>query len=412
MTIGIENIGIERLTFYAGRLCLEIPELVAARADLDGAYVREQLGCEQRSVYPPFEDAVTLAVNAAKAILTPEDVDAIALLIVGTESAVDCGKPVSTWVHRLCGLSANCRNFEVKHACYGTTGALKMAGAWLAAQNDPTQKALVINADLSRKFLNTPYEPTGGGCAVAMLVSQNPEILALDLNRVGYWTNEISDTFRPTTTTEIFNGQISLYAYLDALDGAYQHYEATVGPVDYDAAFKKHIYHAPFPGMPLQAHRNQLSGLGMPKLAAIANFEQKVAESLVFAKRIGMAYGGSTFVNLLSLLSTANELQAGDEISIFAYGSGCQGEFYAGIVGENAIAPVQGLNLAQTLDARHGLTVADYETLETIREQSIDCPNWQRNHPLLDQVYAQAYDGQGLLVLESVQDYHRSYQWS
>ncbi|NEO84959.1 MAG: hydroxymethylglutaryl-CoA synthase family protein [Spirulina sp. SIO3F2] len=406
------TIGIEKLTVYAGRLRLDIPDLVAARDALDAAYVQTQLMCEQRSVYPPFEDAVTLAVNAAKAILTPEDLESIALLIVGTESAVDCGKPVSTWVHRLCGLKANCRNFEVKHACYGTTGALKMASAWLATQNDPTKKALIINSDLSRKFLNTPYEPTGGGCAVAMLVSQTPEILEFDLNRVGYWTSEISDTFRPTSKTEIFNGQISLYSYLDALDGAYQHYEKTIGSVDYDAAFKKHIYHAPFPGMPLQAHRNQLSGLGLSKKAAIANFEQKVSDSLVFAKRIGMAYGGSTFLNLLSLLNTAEDLQAGDEISIFAYGSGCQGEFYSGTIGENAIAQVRSLNLENTLAARHLLTVEDYENLELLREQSIDAQTWQREHPLIDKVYAAAYDGQELLVLESVQDYQRSYQWS
>jgi len=139
-------------------------------------------------------------------------------------------------------------------------------------------------------------------------------------------TNEIADTFRPTSRTEIMNGQISIYSYLDALEGAYEHYEQIAGKVDYDADFKKHIYHAPFPGMTFQAHRDIVSRLTAQDKATIQlNFQQKVAESLYFAKRIGSCYGGSNFVCLLGLLNSAENLNPGDRISLFAYGSGCQG---------------------------------------------------------------------------------------
>ncbi len=87
---------------------------------------------EERSLNPLWEDPVTMGVNAANAILTDEDRGRIELLVVATESGVDYEKPISTWVQRYARLSANCRNFEVKHACYGGTAGLQMAAAWLA----------------------------------------------------------------------------------------------------------------------------------------------------------------------------------------------------------------------------------------------------------------------------------------
>ncbi len=405
-------VGIEKLNVYAGRCSLDLAEVAQARGS-DPLYYREQIMCHQRSVYPLYEDAVTLAVNAAKGLLTPADIADIELLIVGTESAVDMGKPISTWVQRFCNLPSNCRNFEVKHACYGGTGALKMAAAWVASGVRPGKKALVINSDLSRNVINTVHEPLGGGVAVAMLVSADPQLLEFDLAQAGYWTNEIADTFRPTGSAEMANGEASLYSYLDALDGAYEHYQTIVGDSDYDSAFRKHIYHAPFPGMALQAHQSMLNrDAAVDKATVRANFAQKVADSITFAKRIGSAYGSSNFVCLLSLLTAATDLHAGDPISIFAYGSGCQGEFYRATIGAQALELVRALKIDQHLDARHRLTVAEYEANELAREAHVDCANYVPDRELLSDVYAKQYAGQELLVLEAVEGYVRRYGWS
>src|ERR687885_2551381 len=105
-------VGIEISNLYAGRFYLDLADLAQACGQ-DPQYIATNLMCLQRSVYPVWEDAVTLAVNAAKKLLSPEDIEDIELLIVGTESAVDMGKPISTWVHRFFNLSPNFRNFEV-----------------------------------------------------------------------------------------------------------------------------------------------------------------------------------------------------------------------------------------------------------------------------------------------------------
>lgn len=406
------RVGIEKLNLYAGRCYLDLRDLAAARGS-DAHYITNQLMCHQRSVYPLYEDAVTMAVNAVKRLLTPEDLKDIELLIVGSETAVDYGKPISTWVHRLCKLPENCRNFELKHACYGGTGALKMAASWVQAAIRPGKKALVVSSDFSRNSTGTIHEPMMGGCAVAMLVSAQPDILALNLAEAGYWTTEIYDTFRPTVRHEITNGEMSMYSYLDALDGSFDHYERLVGTVDYDAAFKKHIYHAPFPGMALQAHQSLLNRFeDVPREAVLANFQQKVDPGLSFSKRLGTSYGASTFVCLLSLLSAANDLAPGDAVSLFAYGSGCQGEFYKGTIGERAQALVAAAQIAQHLDERLPLSVATYEANEVAREQLVDCGDYVPETPFLNGVYAEGYEGQGLLVLEKVTGYERHYRWS
>ena len=95
-------------------------------------------------------------------MLTSEDRDAIRLLIVATESSPDQEKPASSWVHHFLWLRSDCRNFEVKHACYGATGALQIAIGWLTSIGDPRAKALIVNADHALIGLRGPQEPVLG----------------------------------------------------------------------------------------------------------------------------------------------------------------------------------------------------------------------------------------------------------
>jgi len=405
------KVGIEKLRLYAGWFCTDAVELAKARGK-DEAYVIDEVMVGFRAVIPPYEDAVTLAVNAAKDLLTPEDRQKIDLLIVATESGVDFGKPISTWVHRFCDLPANCRNFEVKHACYGGTAAFKQALLWVAAMG-PSRKALVISTDLTRPHPAGGYDFIGGGCSVAMLVSTEPEIVETDPCEAGYWTNEISDTFRPTAREEIGDNQASLYSYLDGLDGAYEHFEkVTQGRLD-PTSFKKYIYHAPFPGMTFQAHRSLMGQLGIvDKHAVEADFDQRVLDGLGFAKRIGTAYGASNFVSLLGLLHSGRDLHAGDTISMFAYGSGCQAEFYCSRIGATAVSRVQSMQIDRYLDSRLVLPLDEFESNEEFRSRLTDCPNYEPRRGDDRQAYSRFYEGKGLLVLKRVSDFRREYQWS
>lgn len=406
------KIGIDRLTVYPGRLWVDALALAQARGR-DREQVREQVMIERRTVVPVHEDAVTLAVNAANSILTPEDRAQIELVIVGTESSVDFGKALSTWVHHFCGLRPECRTFEVKNACYGGTAALDMAASWIASGVRPGKKALVISADFMRRCTRDEHDMVGGGCAVAMIVSQDPRLVELELEHAGYWTHEITDAFRPTVRHELVDSETSLYAYLDALEGAYESFEARAPALDFDADVKRHIYHAPFPGMTLQAHRTLLRCRGITDPEAIArSFDQKVRGGLYFGQRLGTAYGASTFLSLLGHLQTGEDLRAGDRLSVFAYGSGCQGEFYTARLGAGACDAVRSLDLDRALAERRQISLEEFERIEHVRDGYADRPDYTVERDVVAGVYEELYAGRKLLVLERVEGYRRVYSWS
>ncbi|MFN7145255.1 MAG: hypothetical protein ACK4YP_15890, partial [Myxococcota bacterium] len=121
-------VGLDDIHLYASSLSLDFRALLGVRKNVEESDWRN-IGFHRRTVLPPWEDAVTLAVNAAK----PLDTSKVGLLVVGTESAVDFGKPISSWVHGALNLPGDCRNFEVKHACYGGTAGLHTALDWLRA---------------------------------------------------------------------------------------------------------------------------------------------------------------------------------------------------------------------------------------------------------------------------------------
>jgi 3-hydroxy-3-methylglutaryl CoA synthase len=414
------RVGIEKVNLYGGRAYLTIADLASARGgSLDELERRQMAPYQARSIIPPYEDPVTLAVNATERLLSDADRERIELVVVATESAVDFGKPISTWVQRYSRLPAHSRNFEVKHMCYGGTAALRVAASWVASDARPGRKALVVNTDLSRtrNHVQTDEDDLGelmaGGSAVAMLVSAEPTVFELEPEKAGYWTNELSDALRPNSRTEIITGQTSFYSYLDALEETYERYEHIVGAFDFDSYFARNIYHAPFPGMTKVAHKTLLNRLGVFDRAAIeASWRERVADSTHFARRIGSAYGASTFICLLGMLQAGSGFAPGDRFSVFAYGSGCQAEFYSGLVGAGAQAYVRGLDLDAHLDSRIRLDVEQYEQIEKACEANIDEPTFQPLAQDVGDLYAQRYAGQRLLVLEGVRDYHRHYGWS
>ena len=119
MKVGIEALGIAVPPTYVA-----MEELAKARGVEPSKYL-EGIGTSSMAVALPDEDTVTLAARAAKMALesagvSPND---IALLAVGTETAVDHSKPVASYVQSLVGVGRQCRVFETKHACYGGTAA-------------------------------------------------------------------------------------------------------------------------------------------------------------------------------------------------------------------------------------------------------------------------------------------------
>jgi 3-hydroxy-3-methylglutaryl CoA synthase len=408
-----QRVGIEKISAYPGSLVLPMAALCAARGD-DLSHVRDVMLIEERSVNVEWEDPVTMAVNAAKPLLTEEDRAKIGLLVVATESGVDQEKPISAWVQRYLGLSSRVRNIEVKHACYGATASLQLAAGWVASGAAPGETALVINTDQSRMHLGKPWEYVLGAGAAAILISANPRILEIEHGRCGIYAEEVSDLTRPTAHVETGNSETSLLSYLEALDGAIDDYlRRHPDAADLDRHFQRNIYHLPFGGMGYRAHKALLRRVGITgRNEARDHFARKTLPSLEYVRRMGGTYGASTFIALMALIACDNDLRAGDRVGIFSYGSGSCAEFWSGILLPEARETVEAAGLPRLLDARLPISVPQYEAVEMARSGVVDCGDFTPDMHSLDGWYQQYYERKELLVFHGMRDYYRQYGWS
>jgi len=406
-------VGIEKIGVYPCSLALPMPVLCAARgrspADIVGSMM-----IDERSVNPLWEDPVTMAVNAANSILTDEDRRRVELLIVASESAVDYEKPMSTWVQRYAGLGANCRNFEIKHACYGGTAGLQMASHWLASGFAQGAKALIVATDQSREHVGKPWEFVLGAGATAVLLSNNPSLLQLEMGRNGYWTQEVSDLIRPTGKIETGNSETSLVSYLEALEGAFDHFLSRVpDAANYDGYFQRHLYHMPFAGMAWLAHKTLLRrSSDITKKDAWANFERKGLAALQYNRKMGATYSSSIFIGLLGLIDGTTDIKPGEMISAFSYGSGCCSEFYCGKIGAEAKAAAAAAGLRASLDARRVIDAREYEDLEIQRANWADTGDYEVSLNGLGGWYEEFYRGKHLLTFRGLKEFYRQYAWS
>jgi len=187
------KVGIDALAFDTSRYALDLTVLAKAR-NIDPQKFSVGLGQTAMSVPPPGEDVVTLASNAARRVMCDIDPESIALVIFATESGIDQSKAAGIYVHHLLGLSSRCRVIEMKQACYAGTLALQMTMPFL--RENPNKKVLVVASDIARYGLNTSGESSQGSGAIAMVLSSNPRILAIE-PEYGVATEHVMDFWRP-----------------------------------------------------------------------------------------------------------------------------------------------------------------------------------------------------------------------
>lgn len=373
------KVGIEAIAFHGPQHYIELADLANARG-VDPDKYTKGLGQTKMAVATPMEDTVTLAVNAGRKALENFDIDYndIGTLVVGTESGVDHSKPVAVYVHEALGLRSNCHTYETKHACFGAMAAVFSANDWISCGRAEGSKALIIASDIARYPVGDPGEPTQGAGAVAMVISDKPNLLYFDSDISGNYTKHVMDFWRPLySKTAFVDGHYSIECYLNALEGALVDAlsKATIPELYKMDQLQACIYHVPFAKMAAKAHHRHFEVDAGEKIDKESerfedvrkSFAEKTGPWLSLNAIVGNIYTGSVFLSLIDLLRRNSSAET-KQISMFSYGSGCAASM-------NIAYPTLGferfrdkINPEPELAARKKLDISEYENIMKISD--------------------------------------------
>lgn len=319
------KIGIDKIGFHIPHYYVDMEDLAEARG-VEPAKFTVGIGQDSMAVTPVTQDPVTLAANAALNIIDEADRDAIDFVMFGTETGIDHSKSAAVYVHRLLGLKPNARSIEMKQACYGATAAIQLAKGHIAL--NPKSKVLVLASDIARYGLHTAGEVTQGAGAVAMVISADPKIMTIE-NDSTFLTNDIMDFWRPTYSNVAYvDGKYSNEQYLSFVDHVWTKYKEETNRTLDD--FTAICFHLPYTKMGVKALRTIIDDGNEETQRRLQNNLEK---SIAYSRKVGNIYTASLYLGLTSLLEE-QEVNPGERIGLFSYGSGAVGEFFTGIVQE------------------------------------------------------------------------------
>ncbi|NBU51398.1 MAG: hydroxymethylglutaryl-CoA synthase family protein [Chitinophagia bacterium] len=199
------TVGIDAIAFYVPSLFVDI-ERLAERRSIAYAKLNKGLGLVKMAVPDVHEDAASFGANALCKLIRDSNLDprSIGRIYMGTESALDASKPTATYAIDAVEKELeeefgprcfmNCDVVDMTFACVGAVDALHNSLDWV--RGDRNRKAIVLASDVAKYDLSSPGEYTQGAGAVAILVSQDPSVLAITDNW-GVATKSEGDFFKP-----------------------------------------------------------------------------------------------------------------------------------------------------------------------------------------------------------------------
>jgi 3-hydroxy-3-methylglutaryl CoA synthase len=269
--------------------------------------------------------------------------------------------------------------------------------------------------DLARRHIGDPAEISAGSGAVAVSLAANPRILEIEPIS-GYACREVYDVARPTPTAEWGDAVLSLAAYLDLVEGAYECYRERTGlKQPLDERFRFILYHTPLVSLIEQAHialfERDHEDAG--PMAAQRSFEHMVRPALKHAIELANLYSGSVYSLLAGLVDSVFRTGPPEEIpvALVSYGSGACAEFLSGRIQKTAGPTIGRHRIEAHLNERLPVNVGFYERLVDETDIMLTRPDYEPPADLVPGLLESSYRGRGRLVLRRIKNHHRQYGW-
>ena len=433
--------GIDAISFDVAKIHLPINTLAKAR-NIEPEKLEKGLGLIKMTLPDTHQDTVVFGANALTKLISENNINLneIARIYVGTESAIDSSKPISSFLIALMeqkfgeNTLSECDVVDFTFACIGGVDAMQNCIDFVTL--NPTKKAIVVTTDFAKYDLNSTGEYTQGAGALAMLITSNPRIIAFE-NNWATSTKGVFDFFKPYRTLSktsitgkatnepwfenleseveihkdqpVFDGQYSNQCYMDRTRDAYFSFKKlkNTNETVYDS-WKSIVMHLPyaFQGRrmlseiyALDASNTIISGNEdaseyQNKLKEISKSEaykefvnEKLMPAEIASSLIGNLYTGSIFMGLLSTLvhfyDTEKEI-SDSKFGFLAYGSGSKSKVFEGTIQQDWKLAIANVNLFETLEESFEIDFETYNKLHKKEQKtSIKTP---KNEWILDRI--------------------------
>lgn len=423
-------VGIDDIAIYVPPLYVDYKEFARARG-IEPAKLEFGIGIKKMALIDTNQDPASMAATAClrlmkKDNLSPSDIGRI---YVATESGLDESKAMNSYVvgmlEQVYGDDSfeHCGGIECKFACVSGSYALYDNSNWIRAGENEGKASIVVVSDVAKYDIGSSGEYTQGAGAVAMLVKDDPRILAFDPKVTSTVIKNEYDFYRPfARATPIVDGQYSNLVYLIQVKKAVMAYkqraletglvklapgESVIDHIDYIclhlpyakmgknalAFLLRHEWRSlprwkeilKFVGMEEPKPRESRGTIEavlldkefmeqdeifrkkfMDSPQYMEAFEKKLASSLKASEIIGNLYTGSLYMGFRSALEFeyAKKIDmAGKRVGFASYGSGSSAMVFSGTIRPTYLEAVKSMNLEREIGQRKKVSIDEYESL-------------------------------------------------
>jgi len=227
------QVGIDDLAIYVPKLYVDYKDFAEARG-IAPQKLEYGIGIKKMALVDTNQDPACMAANACLKLmqrnhLHPQDVGR---MYVATESALDESKAMNSFVIGMLeqvygeGSFEHAGGIECKFACVSGSYALYDNTNWIRAEENNGKAAIVIVSDIAKYDIGSSGEYTQGAGAVAILIKENPRLLAFDKKVASTIIKNEYDFYRPCgRETPLVNGNYSNLLYLIQVRKAFDSYK-------------------------------------------------------------------------------------------------------------------------------------------------------------------------------------------
>jgi len=186
------------------------------------------LGQKEMSFVSDCEDIYSISLTVLNNLINKNNINIndIGRLSVASETILDHSKSIKSYLMQLFkgnnDIINDVEGCDSIHACYSSTSQLFDAFYWATnpIYNKSGKYAVVVCADIA-EYAKGPARPTGGACAIAMLIGKNGCIKLSDIKSTD--AKHVYDFYKPHLSSPYpeVNGNLTRTSYITSIDACY-----------------------------------------------------------------------------------------------------------------------------------------------------------------------------------------------